>query len=150
MDVPLKRFAIDRQTPIDQIAFSGNLHGTFYLDDIRLAAAKPIASPSTAVLEEHTGAVPDVFALDQNFPNPFNSSTVISFNLPTFSDATLTVYNLVGQKVATLLDDTRAAGTYTVRWDGRDDAGQTLASGMYLYRVRAETQAITRKLLILR
>ena len=150
VDVPIKRFGINGQTSIEQIAFSGNLQGTFYLDDIRLVAAKPIASPSTAVLEEHTGAVPDVFALDQNFPNPFNSGTVISFALPALSDATLTVYNLVGQKVATLLDDTHAAGTYTVRWDGRDDAGQTLASGMYLYRFRAGTQAITRKLLILR
>ena len=104
---------------------------------------------TTAVLEEQDEAVvPTAFSLAQNYPNPFNSSTVIRFALPRSGPVELALYNLVGQKVVTLVDGMRAAGSYTVHWDGRDDAGNALASGVYLYRLQAGGQVETRKLVL--
>ena len=107
-------------------------------------------APITAILEDHTSSLPSSFALDQNHPNPFNSATVIRFSLPQTVDISLSLYNLTGQQVATLVSGKREAGTYTLRWDGRDDQGRNLASGVYLYRLRAGAQMQTRKLLLLR
>ena len=135
--------------PIESIAFLGNLEGTFYLDEICLVAAAPPQPDDTAVLEEHTTTLPQTFSLDQNYPNPFNSGTVIRFSLPKSGEVELSVYNLAGQKVAALVEGVREAGTYTVNWDGRDDRGRALASGVYLYRLRdGEQQVETRKLVL--
>ena len=107
-------------------------------------------APATAILETFDANLPTAFELDQNFPNPFNSGTVIRFALPEARSVELAVFNLSGQKVARLIQGVREAGQYTVRWDGRDDSGQSLASGVYLYRLQAGDQVETRKLLLLR
>ena len=105
----------------------------------------------TAVVEVRSDAMPASFALEQNYPNPFNSGTVIPFNLAHSDRVELTLYNLTGQKVTTLAEGAREAGAYTVKWDGRDGRGQVLASGVYLYRLRAEGgQEETRKLVLAR
>jgi hypothetical protein len=102
------------------------------------------------VREARTAVRPQAFALVQNYPNPFNSDTVIRFALPVAGDVELAVFNLAGQRAATLVQGMRDAGTYAVRWDGTDDAGQALASGVYLYRLRAGAQEQTCKLLLVR
>ncbi len=140
--------AFAREAAIEAVVFSGNFRGTFFLDDIRLVTATP--QPGTAVVESQDVAVPDVFTLSQNYPNPFNPATTIRFDLPRSEEVELTVYNLTGQKVATLAHGLREAGTYTLRWDGRDDDGRELASGAYLYRLEAGDGIETRKLLLLR
>ena len=106
-------------------------------------------APSTAVLETFEPHLPRQFALDQNYPNPFNSGTVIRFALPEARSVELAVFNLSGQKVATLAQGVREAGQYSVRWDGRDDRRRSLASGVYFYRLRAGDRVETRKLLLL-
>ena len=106
--------------------------------------------PFTAVLESFQQTTPQDLDLDQNYPNPFNSGTVIRFALPQRAEVELNVYNLAGQQVATLVQGVRPAGTYALNWDGRDAAGRALASGAYLYRLRAGTATQTCKLLILR
>lgn len=80
---------------------------------------------------------PRRFVLHQNYPNPFNPATQISYDL--FQDAAvlLKIYNLRGQEVRTLVDETKPAGTYTVRWDGSSNAGTRVASGVYIYVLRA-------------
>jgi hypothetical protein len=120
---------------ITSINFTGSLKDTFYLDEVSLVAAP--APPITAVLEEQTAVLPQTFSLAQNYPNPFNSATVIGFSLPEATDVELAVYNLAGQRVATLAQGNRAAGSYQLTWDGRDDAGRALASGVYVYRLCA-------------
>ena len=107
-------------------------------------------APSTAVLETFEPHLPRAFELDQNFPNPFNSGTVIRFALPKSGEVELAVYNLAGQKVVKLVHGPGQAGSYTLRWDGRDAQGRELASGVYLYRLKAGGRAETRKLLLLR
>ncbi len=96
----------------------------------------------TAVQETRESTLPSAFALDQNYPNPFNSGTVIRFELPAGGETELAVYNLVGQKIASLVHGAREVGQYTVHWDGRDSSREPLASGW--------DQVETRKLLLLR
>ncbi|MFQ5631783.1 MAG: T9SS type A sorting domain-containing protein, partial [bacterium] len=94
--------------------------------------------------------MPGTFELHQNYPNPFNPETVISYNLQTSSHVTLSVYNLMGQRIVTLVDKQRAAGQYKHTWNGRDAAGDNLASGVYIYRLHAGGQMLTRKMLLVR
>ena len=100
----------------------------------------PIIISGTAVEEVILGElVPTSFQLKQNFPNPFNPSTTISFDLPVRSKVTLTVFNLLGQKVSTLIDKDLPAKPYKVEWDGRSDSGASVASGIYFYKLIAES-----------
>ena len=95
-------------------------------------------------------AVPENWALSQNFPNPFNQGTVLSFVAPHSAHAALHVYNLQGQRVRTLVDGLVASGRRKVVWDGRDQGGHVVASGVYLYRLEAGAVALTRKMVFLR
>jgi len=148
VEIPFEQFEL--KEPIAAVDFSGDFTGSFYIDDLRLVPAKP-SSESTAVLEEHAAGLPLRSTLEQNYPNPFNSGTVIRFALPERWDVELSVFNLAGQQVATLVDGVRTAGVYALHWDGRDDDDRQLASGVYLYRLRVgELQVETRKLLLLR
>ena len=104
----------------------------------------------TAVETFDQASVPQAFSLAQNAPNPFNSNTVIRFALPQPSQIELATYNLLGQLVAVLVQGPSEAGTFSVRWDGRDQAGRAVASGVYLYQLRAGEYTEVRKLLLLR
>lgn len=91
------------------------------------------------------------FALEQNYPNPFNPSTTIAYHLRTAAAVKLTVYNVLGQKVRALVNERRQqAGTHRIQWDGRDDAGRAVTSGMYLYRLETDDQAQTKSMLLLK
>lgn len=94
--------------------------------------------------------LPDKFSVDQNYPNPFNPSTEISFALPNLSNVELSIYNILGQNVRVLVDEQMPAGNYTVTWDGRNSSGNTVASGVYFYRVTTQFGAETRKMLMLK
>jgi S-formylglutathione hydrolase FrmB len=146
--VPLDQL-LDPWRSMNFLQLSGNLEGTFYIDDLRLVASPP-PEATTAVTEQHTSAVPEALELSANYPNPFNSQTVIRFRLPHPSQTKLSVFSLTGQRVATLVSGHRPAGDYSIHWEGRDDRGQALASGIYLYRLEAEGSQLTRKLLLLR
>jgi hypothetical protein len=103
----------------------------------------------TAVLEEQVQ--PGRFALGQNYPNPFNSGTLIRFSLASDqAQVVLEVFDLAGQRVATLLQGPLPAGQHQFQWQGRDQAGRDLATGVYLYRLRAGSAVETRRLLLLR
>ena len=147
VEIPLALF--DLQGPIESVRFGGDLSATFYLDDVRLTTSA--AQLATAVEEGEAAVLPTAFALEQNYPNPFNGGTLIRFALPRAQEVELAVYNLLGQKVATLVEGQGQVGRHVVSWDGRDERGHTLASGLYLYRLRAGTEEIaTRKLILLR
>lgn len=79
----------------------------------------------------------DGFELHQNYPNPFNPSTTLPYKVAVSSHVNLTVYNLLGQPVRTLVNETRPAGVYEILWDGKDDSGNSLGSGIYFYIIRA-------------
>jgi hypothetical protein len=96
-------------------------------------------------------SVPSDFVLGQNYPNPFNPTTLISFSLPKEAPVTFEVYNMLGVKVRTLMTgETRSAGTYTVSWDGKNDSGVSMPSGVYLYRVLAGSYLASKKMTLLK
>ena len=84
--------------------------------------------------------LPATFALADNFPNPFNPATTIKYALPQAADVELTVYNVVGQVVRTLVAEHQSAGRYVVEWDATNDSGHSLSSGIYLYRLQAGSE----------
>jgi hypothetical protein len=88
--------------------------------------------------------------LHQNMPNPFYPITTICFVLPHQTRVTLHVFNLLGQKVKTLVDDVRSAGTYSVRWQGKDDMGMNVSSGIYLVRLVTDDGFRVRKMYLVR
>ena len=94
--------------------------------------------------------LPQEFVLLQNFPNPFNASTAIGYQLPEASEIRLSVYNLLGQEVRRLVEGEVEAGTHVVLWDGRDENGTPVGSGIYFYRLKAGEVVRTRKALLLR
>ena len=101
--------------------------------------------------EEQLLNVPEAYTLSQNYPNPFNPQTVIHYEIPVRSHVRLSVFNTSGQKVATLVKNSQPPGHHSLVWNGTDDTGRNLASGVYLYRLSVgETQTDTRKLLLLR
>jgi hypothetical protein len=95
-------------------------------------------------------SLPDHFSLSQNYPNPFNSTTIIEYKLPSPTHVTVEIYNMLGQKVRTLVDDNISAGHYRVEWDGNMESGRTAATGVYLYRIQAGDFVRTKKMLLLR
>ncbi len=90
------------------------------------------------------------FDVEQNYPNPFNPTTEIRFTLPKSEHVTIDVFNVLGQRIATLVDGDLPSGDHMVRWDGKDDSGERVASGIYLYRVVAGENRITKKMLMLK
>jgi len=103
------------------------------------------------LVEESQGAfIPESFMLYQNYPNPFNPTTEIKFELPRMASITLTVYNLLGREMRSLVDQTLPAGSHAVIWDGRDDYGQAVASGVYFYRLSSDAYSVRKKMLLLK
>jgi len=130
----------------------------------RVSSAKPMvalngiklaASDAAKIEVAGTGPLPRTFSLSQNYPNPFNPSTVIAFALGTDETGApqrvrLDIYNVLGQRVATLADETLPPGRYEYQWNGRDGAGQPVASGLYFYRLTTNKQSETKKMVLLK
>lgn len=90
--------------------------------------------------------LPEVFLLAQNYPNPFNPETTIRFALPEKSQVKLEIYNVLGQKVITLINEEKTAGSYYIKWDGKDMKGRDVSSGIYLYRMTYGNSVQVRKM----
>lgn len=95
-------------------------------------------------------AVPVRLSLEQNYPNPFNPETLIRFGIWAKSEVTLKIYNILGQEVRTVIKKEFSPGYHQVAWDGRDNFGKTLSSGIYLYRVKAGPYSKTKKMILLK
>ena len=106
---------------------------------------------NTAVASADEGSLlPSEYALFQNYPNPFNPSTQISFDVPNSEFVTLRVYNLLGQDVKTLINQSMTPGRYTVEWNGNDMLNNDVASGVYFYELRGESFISRKKMLLIR
>ncbi len=122
----------------------------------RLALGTHARSMYTLDLSTYTGVaapraqLPERFTLAQNYPNPFNPSTNIAFALPARAEVSLKIYNVSGQLVRTLMNETRAAGQHVVQWDGKNSAGQEAASGVYWYRLQSGKQALQKQMTLMR
>ncbi|HEX2897391.1 MAG TPA: FlgD immunoglobulin-like domain containing protein, partial [candidate division Zixibacteria bacterium] len=95
-------------------------------------------------------SLPTSYELAQNFPNPFNPTTEISFSLPERTQVTLEIYNVLGQRVRTLVDGNLDAGVHSVKWDSRDNEGSQVASGLYMYRIQTEKFSQSKKMILMK
>jgi hypothetical protein len=115
-------------------------------------SAKP-NQPGKQELDESHGpdvALPTSYTLHHNYPNPFNSETEITYGLPKESHVRLTVYDLLGREVRTLVDGTRSPGFHRIRWDGRDQFGNAVSSSLYIYKLDHPDGVIAKGMLLLK
>jgi hypothetical protein len=92
--------------------------------------------------------IPGSYALYQNFPNPFNPSTMITYAVPRSGHVRIEVYNILGQKIASLFDQEQSPGIHSIAWNAQDDRGLKLSSGVYILRMQAPTFTQVRKMLL--
>jgi hypothetical protein len=128
--------------------------------DASIKAGLGLYQPTPTSVKENESALPTIFVLQQNYPNPFlseaksrlagNPETEIRFQLPKANHVVLKIYNLLGEEVRTLVDEQREAGYQAVRWDGKDKNGKPVASGVYLYKLRAGNFSDVKKMSLLR
>ena len=143
------------EATFDLSSYSGNarfrfLFGTdgavtgegWYVDDIRVE--------SEFVDNSDPAVSPLRFDLNANYPNPFNPSTTISFSVPASGEVELAIFNLKGQRVKTLVSGELTKGQHSVVWNGLDNAGRSVASGVYLYKLRSGTELKTRKMMLMK
>jgi len=147
--VPFIFGAIDstnRQTLLDNAM-------TWFADGSAATGATGLFAPEESDtytgVKDVAGNQPTEFSLDQNYPNPFNPTTNISFAVPKDGHVTLTVYNMLGQKVATLVNEYKTAGKYTVNWTAANN-GAKLASGVYFYSLQAEEYNQVKKMVLMK
>jgi len=101
-------------------------------------------------LSTESEGIPTVFALHENYPNPFNPTTTLRFDLPEVSDITLTIYNMLGQRVKTFNMNDTPAGFHSIKWNAINDYGDPVGAGVYLYQLRANQYLETRKMVLLK
>ncbi len=107
------------------------------------------ASIATSVNRNNGKGIPDDFALGQNYPNPFNPTTHISYQLPTNAHVTIAVFNTNGQEIKTLVDKEMNTGYHNTIWDGTNNAGETVSSGLYIYKIKAGNFTDIKKMMLL-
>jgi len=135
-NIYLKSFGIKRTQ-------NGEEAGEIYFDDLQIS--------KSVVSDEAEESIPNEFTLEQNFPNPFNPTTTISFKIPIQSVVTLEVLNILGQKVRSLIHkENYAAGTWSVEWDGKSDYGEFMPSGVYLYKIRTADFTEVKKMILIK
>ncbi|MBN1349744.1 choice-of-anchor D domain-containing protein [candidate division KSB1 bacterium] len=119
----------------------------YWLEDVDLFGYKTLHGP---VYASKAFGLPQMYELHQNYPNPFNPETVIKYNLPESGKMDLKIYNVMGQLVRTLADGVHKAGYHSVTWDGRNDNGRMVSSGIYFFKMKTHSAVHTRKMMLLR
>ena len=123
--------------------------GTAWFDDF--SVVKMVREAPLAVDDGNESfQIPTDFELSQNYPNPFNPITMINFAVPHDEWINLTIYNLLGQKVCTLVNGVHAQGRYQINWNAQNDFGQTVSSGVYIYTLTTKDTRIAKKMLLIR
>ena len=108
-----------------------------------------VFSSGTATVSDML-VVPEEYALSQNYPNPFNPTTTISFSVPVEGNVVLSIYDITGRLVTTLVDKTMSNGYHQVTWDSADMTGSNVSAGLYIYSLQAEGVALTRKMVLMK
>jgi hypothetical protein len=128
-----------------QLLSAGNFEITIVSGTVFLLKKRTI----TSVIEK--SQIATEYELCQNYPNPFNPQTTISYQLPVYSKVTLKIYDILGKEVRTLVNENKSAGYHSVMWDGRDNSGRQVTSGIYFYKLMSDYGiSITKKLLLLK
>ncbi|MEW5701764.1 MAG: Ig-like domain-containing protein [Candidatus Zixiibacteriota bacterium] len=159
-NVPLNASFVDNGNGIGAFSFSPDLTQSGDYDVRFVASDGLLADTEIAVITvndvaairslETGGSVPTEYALEQNYPNPFNAGTVVRFSLPRDGSVRLEIFDILGRRVRALVDESMTLGSYAVDWNGADDGGAPVASGVYFYRLEASGYSRVRSMLVLR
>ena len=126
-------------------------YGGFPLGNLNVFPDKKAEWLASGTMAVDGGQItPSKFELAQNFPNPFNPTTDITFSIDRAANVDLSIYNMLGQKVRTLTSGSKVAGTHVLRWDGRDEAGSNVSTGIYLYTLTDGNSSITKKMALMK
>ena len=127
------------------------------LDDIRIydyaltiTEIQNLYCDNTGIEDLTTKSIPDQYILYQNYPNPFNNITTINYQLKETGHVTIIVYNVMGQTVMTLVDENKPPGYYSIQWDGKNNKGLSVTSGLYFYKMKTGEFAQRKKLVFLK
>jgi flagellar hook assembly protein FlgD len=93
---------------------------------------------------------PESYKLFNNYPNPFNTETVITYSIPKSGKVVISIYDLLGRKIKMLVSENKASGKHFVKWNGRDETNVQLPSGIYFYRMETEGYSTTKKMVLLK
>jgi len=151
MDISLAAMGTDAVIQGDGELFRVNLNSPCDLSDVSIEARASNNRPLDFELEAtEIPAVPTTYAMAKNYPNPFNPKTTIRFDLPETQQVRLVIFDTTGRRITTLIDEARPAGFHSIEWDGRDDRGNQLASGVYFYRIDAGPLSQTERMVLLK
>jgi len=148
-----KAYLLDMKDGIAKDMLS--MHHMNYVDDAAWSSQRRfrLVVGTDAFIQNHSEGIPlkpVEFNLFQNFPNPFNPETTIRYSLPKNETVEIVIFNALGQRVRNLLQGAKQAGYHEVLWDGRDDHGRSVSSGIYFCRLQASERVTTRKMIVLR
>jgi hypothetical protein len=149
-------WAIGARASVDG-TYPSERHFEGWIDDVRIYnvaltedEVKALYQETLTTVEKQSAAEPATFALDQNYPNPFNPQTRIDYQVPKAASVNISVYNIMGQLVTTLVDEVKPPGYYSVSWNATDQNGSRVCSGVYIARMVSNNHSMTRKLVLLK
>lgn len=150
-DNPWVHFGIGLATEIDSVVIRWPLGYKQLLTDVAINQYHEIKEPDQTVVQTRDDELhPSTFQLDQNYPNPFNPSTNLSYHIPRATNVQLNIYDVNGRKVKTLVNSPQQVGHYKVIWNGNDDANNRLASGVYMYQLKAGNVMLSKKMVLVK
>ena len=142
-------FFLDHNGAIDT-SFSITPYSSSDPDDVQYLKELILGLRSNQALEVDNLVVPKTYFLHQNFPNPFNPSTKIGWELPKNEFVNITIYNSIGEVVKTLVNSFQSSGNKTINWDATDSRDKPVPSGIYIYRLQSNSHIETKKMILLR
>jgi len=147
------------ENQIDYTNEQALVHGTTYYwkvlpsnanGDAADAEVWSFTTEPQVAIDSNSNLIPLDYVIEQNFPNPFNPETSITFGLPKESKVRIDIYNVLGQLTATLINETQSAGYHTIKWNGRDQFDNPMKSGIYLYRISTDGYTQTRRMILMK
>ena len=123
------------------------------IDKDNFVVSSNFNTPTTCIigtLSTEKELIPDEFALHQNYPNPFNPTTNISYDLPKNEHVSIVIYDVMGRNIRLLINEKKSAGYYRVYWDAKNDIGEPVSAGMYIYTIEAGEFRSVKKMVLLK
>lgn len=146
---PVTLPAGDSQYVAFRITCAGGSSNLLNLSILKTYMQYPASIPLDVVQTQDL-PLPEVYHLAQNYPNPFNPTTTIDFSIPTRSNVSLEIFNILGQSIKVLVNSSLGAGEYSVNWDGTNEANSTIPSGIYFYRLKTDSFVETKRMILLK
>ena len=141
----------------DEYDIGYSINDGVYFEDMRSVSTTTLSVSTeiivrvgTQVLGIDDEPIPEVFALHQNYPNPFNPTTQIRYDLPEDANVNITIYDIMGRSIKSLVNSNQTAGYRSIRWDGKNNLGEGVSAGMYIYMIQAGEFRQVRKMVLLK